>query len=103
MEIENAKTKKGEDQKWNMETWRIRGVGREREPLPGRGLFGRFGGFDVSSKHLSIHQDAQDLGGFTIGIRRAMACRHFGSRVKCRRLSATFVDLHRFKDFLKCP
>ena len=63
MEIESAKTKKWEDQKWNMETWRIRGVGREREPLPRGGLFGRFGGFDVSSKHLHTkrHKTSADL------------------------------------------
>ena len=63
MEIENAKTKKGEDRKWNMETWRIRGVGREREPFPRGSFFGRFGGFDVSSKHLHTkrHKTSADL------------------------------------------
>ena len=60
---EIAKTKKWEYQKWNMEIWRIRGVGRERDPLPLGGLFGSFGGFDVGSKHLHTkrHKTSADL------------------------------------------
>ena len=37
---------------------------------------------------VSTHQEAQDLGGFTIGIRRAMARRHFGSSYQFQHLFA---------------